>query len=136
MTGCMIIKQNRLTRFIFVLLLRRRLLLALRVVRVRLGFGLGPSLLLGTFPAFGFGNPGCRLFALVLPRLSARLPGLLVASRLPLVSVFFFLVSSSVLVTWSSPPKIPWEESTVYEVKARLKLGLKMVTIFCLTSLH
>ena len=76
MTGCKIIKGNRLTRFIFVLLLRRGLLLALGVIRVHLGFGLsGPGLFLGTFLAFGFGSPGCRLFAFVLPGLDATLPG-------------------------------------------------------------
>ena len=76
MTGCKIIK-NRLKRFIFVLPLRGGLLLVLGVIGVRLGFGLGPGLLLGTFLAFGFGSPGCRLFAFVLPRLGTRLPSLL-----------------------------------------------------------
>ena len=98
MTGCKIIK-NRLTWFIIVLPLRGSLLLALRVVRVCLGFGLGPSLLLGTFLAFGFGSPGCRLFAFVFPQLSPRLPGLLGGQQAALNELFCFLVSSSVLVT-------------------------------------
>ena len=77
MTGCKIIK-NRLTWFLFVLLLGRGLLLLLGVVRVLVGFaftGTSSLLLRAAFLAtFGLGSPGCRLLAFVLPRLNTRLP--------------------------------------------------------------
>ena len=75
MTGCKII-EIELTRLIFVLPLRGGLLLVLIVVRDCLGFGLSPSLLLGSFAlAFGLGSPSCRLLASISFRLIVRLPG-------------------------------------------------------------
>ena len=112
MTGCKIIK-NRLTRFIFVLPLRGGLLLVLGVVRVCLGFGLGPGLFLGTFLAFGFGSPGCRLFAFVLPRLNAYLPSLFGGQQTALYErslLFGVLKCLSHLVLTT--------KNTVYKVKA------------------
>ena len=69
MTGCKIIK-NRLTRFLFVLLLGRGLLLLLGVVRVLVGFAFtGTGLLFRIFLILGLGSPGCRFLAFVLARL-------------------------------------------------------------------
>ena len=77
MTRCKIVIHYRFT-FIFVLLLRRGLLLLLGVVRSLVGFGiLTTGLLFRAFLALSLGSPGCRLFAFVLARLSACLPSLL-----------------------------------------------------------
>ena len=114
MTGCKNIR-NKLTRVHFVLPLSRRLLLFIDVIGGGIGFSFCPGLLLGSFAfAFGFGSPSCRLLVSILPGLLPAFPAFLVVSRLLLMSVLCFLVSSNVLMTWSSPPKIPWEESALY----------------------
>jgi len=86
MTGCKIIK-NRLTRFIIVLPLRERLLLALVVIGGYLGFRLSPGLLLGSFFAFGFGSPAAGLLPLFFQELLPVFLDFWEISRLPFTSV-------------------------------------------------